>query len=406
MSRGGKHRKRRKPWRHRTLPGAPPGILVPDEGAPRPTVTVMAYGPDGCVEAPAGDLRHLREHVAKWPVTWVNVDGLGDTTVISEIGALFGFHKLALEDVVHVHQRAKVEQYEAHTFIVARMPLASAGGATEQIGIFLGDRFVVTFQEHAGGDCLEPVRVRIRSGIGQIRTKGPDALAYAILDSIIDHFFPIVEVAGDRLDELEDEILRLGDRGVVSQLHAVKRSLLAVRRAVWPLRDALNAIIRDESSRFTTETKVFLRDCYDHTVQIIDLLENYREIGAGLHDLYLSMISNRTNDIMRVLTVFSTIFIPLTFIVGVYGMNFDRDASPWSMPELGWYWGYPLVMILMAAFAGVLLLYFVRKGWFGAGDLKALRERFQQGRDSDAAEASTTASVDPPSRPSRTPASQ
>jgi len=381
MSRGWKHRKRKRQWQRRTLPGAPPGILVPDESAPRPTVQLLAYGPDACIEEAVCGLDRVRECLGKFPVTWVNVDGLGDTTVITEIGALFGFHKLALEDVVHTHQRAKVENYGAHMFIVARMPIIDGDGATEQIGIFLGDKYVVTFQEHSGGDCLNPVRVRIRAAMGQIRNKGTDALTYAILDSIIDHYFPIVESAGDKLDDIEEEILRLADRSVVSRLHAVKRSLIAVRRAVWPLRDALNSMVRDESQRFTAETKIYLRDCYDHTVQIIDLLETYREIAGGLHDLYLSMISNRTNDIMRVLTVISTIFIPLTFIVGLYGMNFDINKSPLNMPELHWYWGYPAVLLLMTGVAGSLVLYFVRKGWFGARDLKALRQE-QAGNES------------------------
>lgn len=371
-SRGDRKRSRKHRFHHRTLPGAPPGILVPDLHAPRPAVRVMAYGPDGCVEEDLRDVASLHGLLARWPVTWVNVDGLGDTTVVSEIGKVFGFHPLALEDVVHVHQRAKVEQYPGHYFIVARMPMPrAANGAetaaaqsameTEQASIFFGKNFVVTFQERPGGDCLEPVRVRIRTGMSRLRATGPDRLVAALLDAIVDHYFPLLEESGDRLDAVEDEVLERPVPHVMGHIMDTKRELLVIRRAVWPLREAINTLLRDPTPLISDETRLYLRDCHDHTIQIIELLENYRDITSGLTDVYLSSVSNRTNEIMRVLTVFSTIFIPLTFIAGVWGMNFQQ------MPELRSRWGYPSALVLMAIVAGGLLLFFRRKGWLGSG---------------------------------------
>ena len=371
MSRKTRHQTRRRRHREpsfhrRTLPGAPPGILVPDTSAPRPVIQIMGYGPDGHEETTVTDVEAIRPFLARWPVTWVNVDGLGDTTVISDIGRLFNFHRLALEDVVHVHQRAKVDPYGTHYFVVGRMP--HGDGDSEQVSLFLGDRYVVTFQEKPGGDCLEPVRVRIRTGMSHLHKAGPDCLLYSLLDAIIDRYFPIIEEAGDRLDDLESDVLDHGERLSMGRLHGIKRSLLAVRRAVWPLRDALNTLIRDQTPLIKDETRVYLRDCHDHTIQIIDLLESYRDIASGLHDVHLTLIGHRTNEIMRVLTVISTIFIPLTFVAGIYGMNFNHDASPLNMPELHWRWGYPTIMLAMSAAAMAMLVYFRRKGWLWAGN--------------------------------------
>lgn len=343
----------------RTLPGAPPGVLVPEAHAARPNITVISYGLDGHVEMPLADVAALRPLLDQWPVTWVNVDGLGDASAVAEIGRFFGFHPLALEDVLHVHQRAKVEQYGETLFIVARMPTPDVSRGMEQISIFLGKRFVVTFQEHSGGDCLNPVRVRIRTGVSKLRCAGPDCLAYALLDAIIDHYFPLLEHNGERLNDLEEEILREPSRRVVGRLHGVRRDLLTIRRAVWPLRDALNSLLRDPNPLISAETRVYLRDCYDHTVQIIDLLESYRELGAGLTEMYLSQVSLTTNEIMKVLTIFSSIFIPLTFLVGVYGMNFD------FLPELHWRWGYAALWLLMLSLTAGLLIFFRKRGWIG-----------------------------------------
>jgi magnesium transporter len=236
---------------------------------------------------------------------------------------------------------------------------------TEQVSLFLGERFVLTFQEKPG-DCLDCVRDRIRSGTGRIRQAGPDYLAYAVLDAVIDNFFPVLEGAGEYLEELEATVLSNPDEGTVSKIHGIKRQLLRLRRAVWPQREALNSMLREGTSLIAEDTKVYLRDSYDHTIQIIDLLENYREIASGLMDVYLSSVSNRMNEVMKVLTIFAAIFIPLTFIAGIYGMNFDPERSPWNMPELDWYLGYPFALGLMAAVGVGMLVYFRHKGWIGS----------------------------------------
>lgn len=362
------HRRRRNRqglgrFRRRTLPGAPPGMLVPEPGTARPVLQVFAYGPDGIEERTLRTVSEIEPLLKRWPVTWVNVDGLGDTSVIHELGALFNLHNLALEDVVHTHQRAKVEPYDHYHFIVARMPLQATQIGSEQASIFLGERYVLTFQEAPGGDCWEPVRVRLRTGVSRLRSAGPDLLVYSLLDAIIDFYFPLLESTGERLDRLEDEVEACNDPTLMSQLHDIKRELILIRRAVWPLRDAINTLLRDASPRITDETRIYFRDCHDHTIQIIDLVETYRDIASGMTDVYLSTVGNRTNETMRLLTVISTIFIPLTFIAGVYGMNFDPDASPLNMPELRAFWGYPAAMTFMGALGLGMLAWFWRRGW-------------------------------------------
>ena len=354
-------------FKSRTEPGAPPGTLVPDPNAPNSEIQILAFGPDGYEERTDGNLREIPALLERWPVTWVNVDGVGDAAVVTELGQLFGLHRLALEDVMHVHQRAKAEPFGNHYFVVARMPDPQRAWSTEQISMFFGEKFVLTFQEGPRGDCLDPVRVRIRSGWGRSRAARPDYLVYSLLDSIVDHYFPLLEECGERLDALEELEARRGAQvsDLMNSVHTIKRDLLTVRRVVWPLRDALNTLLRDATPLIAAETRIYLRDVHDHAVQIIDLVETYRDISAGIAEIYLASTSQRTNEIMKVLTIISTIFIPLTFIAGVYGMNFNTSASRWNMPELNWYWGYPLILLLMAASATVMLLFFRRRGWIG-----------------------------------------
>lgn len=360
MSRSTRGRRERN-FARRTRPGDPPGMLVPDPHAPPPVLEVIGFGNGMCEQrrlTSAAEIAPLRK---QHPLVWVNVDGLGDTRMIAEIGQLFGLHNLALEDVVHVHQRAKAEHYDGHYFVVARAPRPSEGVTFEQMSLFVGADFLVSFQEAPGGDCLEPVRQRIRSGALR-GASSPGHLMYAILDAIIDHYFPMLEVLGERLDAIEEEILARPDRTVIPKIQATKRDLRQIRKAIWPLRDAINTLMRDETPLVSHHTRIHLRDCHDHTVQLIDLLESYREIASGLTDFHLSSVSAQTNEVMRVLTIISTIFIPLTFVVGIYGMNFDR-SSPWNMPELGWRWGYCIVLSGMALIAGSMVLSFHRRGW-------------------------------------------
>jgi magnesium transporter len=355
---------RERVFRRRTPPGAMPGSILTDPEAPYPELRVMVWSDGSFMEKESVSVDDLSGLIEGWPLVWINVDGLGDAGTLQKIGEMFGIHKLALEDVVHVHQRAKVEGYEDHLFIVARM-LSSVDERvrTEQISLFLLPGIVLTFQEQKG-DCLEPVRERIRKGKGRIRQAGADYLTYAIIDAVVDAWFPLLEDYGEMLEDLEDRILDVADKDTVAEIHRVKRDLLNVRRAIWPLRETINGLSREESL-VQKETLLYLRDCYDHVTQIIEIVESYRDMASGLMDLYLSSVSNRMNEIMKVLTVIATIFIPLTFIAGIYGMNFNPGASPFNMPELNWRFGYIAVWLLMLGVGGVMLLFFRRLGWLG-----------------------------------------
>lgn len=366
MSPKSQRRRRRKAFARRTPPGAEPGTLAPDPNAAPPKVDVIAYGPAGFVEHQGCNFELIARLREQYPVIWINVDGLGDAKLVGKLGQVFGLHPLALEDVLHTHQRAKVEHYPDNLYVVARMLNPHTRLETEQLSIFLGKGFVVTFQE-VPGDCLDPVRDRLRGCRGRVRELGPDYLAYSILDAVIDAFFPLLEQIGEQIDQLEDQVLMNADMTAnVSGIHAIKNDLLTLRRAIWPQREAVNTLVRDPSSLVKDETRLYLRDCYDHTVQIIDLLEMYRDVASGLMDLYVSAVSNRMNEVMKVLTIIATIFIPLTFIVGIYGMNFDPNASPWNMPELRAYYGYPAVLGVMIAVTVAMVMFFKKQGWLSS----------------------------------------
>jgi magnesium transporter len=354
----------RRRLKRRAAPGAPPASLNVDPSAPKPIIRLIAYSADKYDERGVSDPEEIRAFLGHWNVVWVDVDGLGDARVLEKIAAIFHLHPLAMEDVVNVHQRAKVDTFGERTFMVTHMLSLTDHLDCEQVSLFLGPDFVVTFQERPG-DCLDPVRERIRKQETRVRESGAGHLAYSILDAVIDHYFPILEDYGERIEAIEDRIIAQPDRAVVAELHDLKRELLYIRRAIWPQREALNTLVRDEIPHISAETRLYLRDCYDHCVRIIDLVETYRETCSDLMDLYLSSISNRMNEVMKVLTIISTLFIPLTFIVGIYGMNFDTQVSPYNMPELKWYYGYPLCLAVMAVIAVGLFFFFRRKGWIG-----------------------------------------
>ena len=360
-------RARRRAFRRGTPPGAPPGTLTPAANAAPTSIRVMAYGPGSFEEqqvASAGDLAGLR---GRGRVLWVDVAGLADVAAVRTIGDLFGIHPLALEDVLNTHQRPKVEDYDGQRFIVLRMAPLPGEDDTDQLSMFLGAGVLVTFQERPG-DCLDPVRAAIRSGRDRIRTGDAGYLAYAIIDAAIDAYFPVLETLGEQLDALEDAVMFAPRRATLARVYDLKRRLLMFRRAVWPLRDAVGHLLRESEATIGVETRIFLRDCYDHTVQIMDFIETYREVCANLMDVYLSSVSNRLNEIMKVLTIITTVFIPLSFIAGIYGMNFNTEKSPYNMPELNWAWGYPAVISLMALIAAGQLLLFWRRGWFSGGE--------------------------------------
>jgi magnesium transporter len=287
------------------------------------------------------------------------------------LGQKYHLHPLTLEDVMNLGQRPKAEIYGEQTFLVAQMLYTSADREDlmgEQVSLFIAGNLLISIQEENDHDVFEPVRQRIRAGGGFIRTMRADYLGYALLDSIVDHYFPVLERLGEALEEMESEVLSSPTRGIVGNVHNLRRTLLQVRRFVWPMRDLVSSMLHSDCPTIRPETKVFLRDLYDHAVQIMDLVESYRDLTTSLFEMYLSSVSLRTNEIMRVLTVISSIFIPLTFIVGVYGMNFETatatgEAAPTNMPELHWKYGYLGIWAVMLVIAIAQLVLFKRKNW-------------------------------------------
>ena len=348
-------------FRRRSPIGTPPGTLISHPEAAPPAIRIIGFSPEGFEEID-GTMEGLAAFRARWPVVWVDVGGVGHAESVAAIGTEFALHRLALEDVMNVHQRPKVEEYASYLFAVARMASLGDRVDTEQISLFLGPGWVLTFQE-APGDCWDPVRDRLRIGKGKIRTGGADYLFYALLDAIIDNFYPLLEEFGARLEQLEEAVIDDPHERLVGVIHGARRDLLALRHALWPMREAVGQLYRDPSKYITEDSRIYLRDAYDHTIQVIDLLENFREMASGLLDVYLSSVSHRMNEVMKVLTIIATIFIPLTFIAGVYGMNFDTSASRWNMPELHWEYGYPLVMGFMLLIGLSLVGYFRWKRW-------------------------------------------
>lgn len=354
--RGGLHYNRRRP-----PPGAMPGTLVVDAEAPPPRLTVLAYGPDSHTEEEVSDLQRLDELCREWPVVWLNVDSLSDEVLLRGIGEHLDLHRLVLEDVANLGQRSKAEFYDDILFIVLRMPQLDEAD-TEQVSLLLRKGLVVTLQRQPGV-FFDGVRDRIRHGKGKIRVRGADYLAYALMDAAVDHYFPVLDTAGLALDSLEDQVFEHPTPETLEQIHSLKRSLVSLRKAIWPYREMLNGLMRDGGSIFADETEPYLRDCYDHVVRLIDLVEAQRDVASDLLNTYLSTVSNRMNEVMKVLTIIATVFIPLSFIAGVYGMNFDPGASRWNMPELGWALGYPAALLLMGLVAGGLLAFVWRRGW-------------------------------------------
>lgn len=362
----GRARTRLAGLRHLGAPGAQPGTLESRADPAATHIQVFAYGPDEIAEHKVTTVEEIVALRAQSPVLWVNVVGLGNVDLIASLGEEFDLHRLALEDVVNVHQRPKADEYDENIFIVTRMLHAGEPSGSEQVSMFMGADFLLTFQERPG-DCFEPVRKRLRDGRGRIRSSPPDYLCYAILDAMIDGYFPVLEDYGEQLEDLEDAVVSDPEPDHVQRLHELKRDLLMMRRSVWPLREMISSVIRDEHKLITDSTRVYLRDCYDHAIQLMDIIETYREIATGLIDVYISSVSAKLNEVMKVLTIIATIFIPLGFIAGLYGMNFDPRVSPWNMPELGWRYGYPATLLVMALIGVGMLFYFWRKGWIGRG---------------------------------------
>lgn len=348
-------------------PGSMPGTLKIESDAPPSIIILIDYSESKATKVQLEAPEDCEPYLDTESVSWVDVKGLGSEDVLQRLGHVFNLHPLVLEDIVNVPQRPKVEEYTDQLLIVARMVTLKADGLgfiSEQVSFILGQHYLLTVQEEPEHDSFGPVRERIRCNKGIIRKQKSDYLAYALLDSIIDGFFPVLEAYGERIEALEDEVVANPTRQTLEKIHGIKRELLTLRRSIWPQRDAINMLIRDGSDLISHDVQIYLRDCYDHAVQVLDMVETYRELSSSLMDVYLSSVSNRMNEIMKTLTVISAIFIPLTFVAGIYGMNFNTEISRWNMPELNWYFGYPLCWALMISIASALGIFFWKRGWF------------------------------------------
>lgn len=350
-------KRKKRLLRPKRIPGMTPGTLLIDPSWPKPSIQVIAYGKDQYLEKSIHDVRELDELTGKYKVLWINVDGLGDESVLRHLGQLFKLHPLALEDVASLRQRPKVDDYDNTLYTAMRMFSLHDGKLfSEQVSFFLGSDFVLTFQENEG-DCLDPVRERIRKKGGIVCSMNADYLLYCLIDAIIDAYFPVLEAYDVRMEDLEEQILGQPDASTMSQLFEVKHDLTSLRRTLWPVREMASALAHSESALISPPTLLYLRDCQDHAVRLLELAESYKETGSTLMDFYLSSISSRMNEIMKVLTIIATIFIPLTFIAGIYGMNFKE------MPELEMHHGYFIVLGVMALIGAGMLAWFIRKGW-------------------------------------------
>jgi len=341
--------------------GLPPGTLVHvgEEKTAKVKITVIDYDESNLQEKEIVKIDECYPFKEKPTVTWINIDGVHDVDVIEKIGKNYGIHPLLLEDIVNTEQRPKIEDFEGYLFLVIKMLSFDEKQREikiEQVSLVLGPNYVLSFQEREG-DVFDPVRDRIRRAKGRIRKMGADYLAYALLDAIVDGYFLILERIGDRIEELEESLISQPDTKTLTAIHYLKREMIFLRRSVWPLREVISGMSRKESTLIKESTEIFLRDVYDHTIQVIDTIETYRDMVSGMLDTYLSSISNRMNEVMKVLTIFAAIFIPLTFVAGIYGMNFSY------MPELGWKWGYFAALAIMAAICISMLIYFRNKKW-------------------------------------------
>ena len=343
--------------------GLPPGTLVHiGEKRTEPVrISILDYAEDQVEEVQAGEVSDCLKYKDKPTVTWINLEGIQQIEVIEALGRHFDLHPLVLEDILNTDQRPKVEDFGVYLHIVLKMFSLDAGQEkvqSEQISLILTKKFVLSFQEGLEGDVLNPLRERIRTDKGSIRKMGADYLAYSIIDGIVDNYFVILERLGEKVEELQEELVARPDPHMLRNLHQLKNEMILLRKAVWPLREVISSLERADSPLIQSSTKIFLRDVYDHTIQVIDSIETFRDLLSGMLDIYLSSLSYRMNEIMKVLTIIATLFIPLTFIVGIYGMNFRY------LPELDWRWGYFVVWAVMIAVGTGMVVYFKRKKWF------------------------------------------
>ena len=342
--------------------GLPPGTLV-HIGAKRTgasLIRILDYDADSVRERDRAAVEECVPFRDTDSVTWIDIEGLQDIAMLDGLGSCYGLHPLILEDILNTDQRPKADDMEGYIYVVLKMldfDPESLEIVSEQVSVVFGRNYVISIQEGREGDLFEPLRERIRGNRGRIRKMGPDYLAYSLLDTIIDHYFIILEKFAERIEVLEDNLVHDPRPETLQQIHHLKREMIFLRKSAWPLREVVNFLEKSESELIRPTTKIFLRDIYDHAIHIIDSIETYRDMLSGMLDIYLSSVSNRMNQVMKVLTIIATIFMPLTFVAGVYGMNFKY------MPELGWRWGYPLVLLIMAGAAAAMIYFFKKKNW-------------------------------------------
>lgn len=339
--------------------GAPPGtvIYLGEEQTDKVKITLIEYNESEFIEKEFHDWNECLKHVNTAMVRWINVDGIHDAALVETIGKHFNIHPLTLEDVVNTSQRPKFEDYD--NYVVSIMKMINYNGElnSEQLSVILMEGTVLSFQEVDGGDAFDLIRNRIRLGKGKIRKMGADYLAYALIDAVVDCYFNVLEKIGDKIETLEEKLILNPTKETMQQLHFMKREMIFVRKAVWPMRELISNMERSETQLIKPSTDIYLRDIHDHTVRVIDTVETYRDLLSGMMDIYLSSVSNKMNEIMKVLTIITTLFVPVTFIAGVYGMNFKY------MPELETKWGYGLVWFVMLAIILSLLIYFRKRKW-------------------------------------------
>ncbi|NIM04979.1 MAG: magnesium/cobalt transporter CorA [Armatimonadetes bacterium] len=341
--------------------GLPPGALVHvgEKRTETVRISVLDYDEHHIEEKTQSTLDECLAFKDKPTVTWIDVTGLHDVKILERLGACYGIHPLVLEDILNTGQRPKLEDFGEYLFVVLKMLHHNVGKdelVSEQVSLILGSNFVISFQE-AEGDVFDPVRGRIRNAKGRIRKVGADYLAYALLDAIVDNYFVVLEKLANRIEQVEEELVARPTLDTLQTIHKLKREMIFLRKSIWPLREVISGFQRLESSLICKDTEIYLRDVYDHAIQVMDTIESFRDILAGMLDTYLSSVSNKMNEVMKVLTIIATVFIPLTFVAGIYGMNFKY------MPELEWHWSYPMVWGVMGAVAISMVVFFRKKGW-------------------------------------------
>ncbi|MCW3083947.1 MAG: magnesium transport protein CorA [Bacteroidetes bacterium] len=339
--------------------GAPPGTVVyyGEDRSEKVRITLIEYNEERFVEKEFYSFQDCIDHVDSSMVKWINVDGIHNAELIERIGKHFGIHPLTLEDIVNTNQRAKFEDYDNYVVAIMKMIYYEKEMCSEQLSVVLMKGMVISFQEAQGGDAFDLIRNRIRQGKGRIRKMGADYLAYALIDAVVDCYFTILERIGDKIELLEEELITEPSKETLQQLHYMKREMIFVRKAVWPMRELINNMERSETELIVPSTDIYLRDVHDHTIRVIDTVETFRDLLSGMMDIYLSSVSNKMNEIMKVLTIITTIFVPVTFIAGVYGMNFD------NMPELHSRYGYFMTCGVMLLMIVLLIYYFRRRKW-------------------------------------------